>query len=326
MKYQSLCVMMLAACGGEGPTDPGDGAGDGGFKDTPAIPRPGSPGGLLPLMSDVLTLISGESITRFAPRVTDIPMATAMIRARPVESCAWNIIEEVSDRQMSTWTGLTLVAAACGLNVMTLTVDRTAVQPRDHPVLLDAGIWRSSISRQFRYPNALPAGSSGYVETTVVPATMPDKAPHIRRDRFWRLHPLEGGVGNFLLLQGPVDGEVVTSQTTGTSRTDTENFGRSVTGEVSLGIGPLSASLSATLSESFETSLEIAEESTEEFRRTVHGEEGKYVQFVVWDLVEIYSITDADGEPFTADGWNFADDTLERKVATALDATTFPAN
>ncbi|RKZ13492.1 hypothetical protein DRQ53_13235 [bacterium] len=328
MKYLilTLCLLMLVACGSDSPTDPGDGGGGSVFKDTPEIPRPSSPGGSIPLMSDVLTVVSGRSLQRFAPRVTDVPIATGMIRARAVNTCLWTVIEEVAGRQLSTWSGPVSVASVCGLNIMSTVIDRSALHPREHPVLRVAGVWQFNISRASRHPNILPTGSNGYVEMSLVAASVPDRDPHIRRDRFWRLHPIEGGVGDFLLLQGPVDGEVVTSQTTGTSRTDTETFGRSVTGEVSLGLGPLSASVSATLSESFETSLQIAEESTEEFKRTVRGEEGKYVQFVVWDLVEIYSITDADGEPFTADGWSFVDDKLERKVATALNATTFPAN
>ena len=58
-----LCALMAAACGSDSPTDPGDGGGNntGGFEDTPAIPRPSSPGGSVSSRSEVLTIIASPA-------------------------------------------------------------------------------------------------------------------------------------------------------------------------------------------------------------------------------------------------------------------------
>jgi hypothetical protein len=50
--------------------------------------------------------------------------------------------------------------------------------------------------------------------------------------------------------------------------------------------------------------------SSETFAQTVYGEGGKTIQFMVWELVEIYSITDTDGNPYEAEGRSFGPDTL----------------
>jgi hypothetical protein len=115
--------------------------------------------------------------------------------------------------------------------------------------------------------------------------------PHLRRDRFWVRKQLEGGAGNFLLLIGDTQGEISTTYTSGSSTTETEKFGRSVTATAGLNLGALSLGVSATISQSFSTSVTVSEETSETFTKTVFGEDGKTVHFQVWELVEYYTIT-----------------------------------
>jgi hypothetical protein len=151
-----------------------------------------------------------------------------------------------------------------------------------------------------------------------------NSAPNLRRDRFWVRRPLEGGVGNFLLLIGDTQGEITTTYTSGSSTTETEEFGRTVTASAGLDFGKLSLGVEVSISRTFSTSVTVSSESSESFTKTVFGEDGKIVQFQVWELVERYTITDPAGEPFTDPAFAFEPVEFHiRGVAVALDATKF---
>ena len=334
MKYLTLilCLLMLAACGGDdSPTDPGDGGGGSQFEDTPPIPRPTSPGGSVPAESNVLTRVTAGVLDNFAPRVLNVELRQGDILARAKSSCAWQSVESRTDFALTSWTGqFSHVAVGCGAATFSLIGMREQVRPQGHMNLVSAGNPVPFVTRDLRAGHVIdplnPFGT-GFVRTIIWPADPLPETPHLRRDRYWRLQTLAGGAGDFLLLTGPTQADISTSYTRGVERTETETFGRSITGEVSASYGVVSASVSATLSEEFSSSVSISESRTETFTQTVRGEEGKTIQFMVWELVEIYSFTDSDGEPFEAEGWAFAPDTLVRAgAAMALDATTFSAN
>jgi len=324
-----LCLLTLAACGNDSPTDPGGGGGAA-FEDTPAIPRPTSPGGSVPAVSDVLTLVTRGTLDDFAPRVLDIALTTGNVYARARTSCAWELVEIRTNFQLANWNGqLSYSSADCGNTTLLLVALKEELRPQGNMRLVSGGSPHPDISRDLRGGTVfepLKPTALGFVRTVVTPARPLEHTPHLRRDRFWRLRPIDGGVGDFLLLTGPTSGEISTSYTVGVERTETESFGRSVTGEVSANLGVLSASVSATLSENFESSVSITEATTTTFTKSVRGEEGKTVQFMVWELVEVYSFSDPAGDLFEAEGWTFAADTLTRAgAAMALDATSFPA-
>ena len=150
------------------------------------------------------------------------------------------------------------------------------------------------------------------------------EVPHLRRDRFWLRQTLEGGAGNFLLLIGDTQGEVSSTYTSGSSVTETEEFGRSVTASAGLDLGALTLGVQATLSESFSTTVEVSEETSETFTKTVWGEEGKVKHFQVWELVEVYTITDAEGRPFTDPNYEFVTSRITlHGVAVSLVSTSF---
>jgi hypothetical protein len=148
---------------------------------------------------------------------------------------------------------------------------------------------------------------------------------YIRRDRYWRWIPLSFGVGDYLIVTGTTDATLESTFTAGTSTTETEEFGRSLTLGATVGYGPLSASVSGTLSESYSVSVKISQESSETFKRTVHGANGKQTRFMVWILMERYTFTDSVGEPLIHPSYEFTPHELHRSgAATALQATEFP--
>jgi hypothetical protein len=147
---------------------------------------------------------------------------------------------------------------------------------------------------------------------------------HVRRDRHWELKPLEGAAGDYLLVYPHTEGEVSTTYTSGTETSQTEEFGESLTVTAGLSYSVLSASVSGTLSETFSSSVTVSETNAETFTKRVTGKEGKVIQFMVWELVEEYSITDADGEPLTDDNYVVTTGTMGRRgVAIALQSTEF---
>lgn len=334
MKYLilTLSLLMLAACGSDSPTDPGDGGGGGNeFVDTPTIPRPASPGGAVPAQSSILTRVTSGTLESFAPRVLDVDLASARIFIRPKTSCDWVRVEERLDLALSSWSGQVSYANLCGGASLSLQAQRQDIRPEGHMNLVNAGLPIPTVVRDSRGGIVFDFGpvtvGTGYVRTRITPANPLPETPYLRRDRYWRLRTLAGGVGDFLLLTGPTSGEISTTYSRGVERSQTETFGRSITGEVSASYGVVSASVSATLSEEFSSSVSISESRSETFTQTVRGEEGKTIQFMVWELVEVYSFTDAAGAPFTAEGWTFAADELVRTgAALALDATSFPVN
>ena len=305
------CAMLIAlgAMGcGDSPVDPpAPGGGDTGpgFADVPDIPVPATPGGDVPARSDIHTTVKLYT-GKFAPTISN-----AYGR--------WDI-----DRVQHIGIGI----------------------PDVRTPILHGDAWSSSVTDPFaeliieehmsrlllqdgngeRQPHDISGteGPSIYETELRFQGEAADKPVYIRRDRHWELKPLEGGAGNYLLLDGPVTGEVSSSYTKGTSTTQTREFGRSVTASVSAGLGALSASVSGTLSETFSTSVTVSESKTETFTKTVFGQSGKIVQFMVWELVEKYTFCDEDGAPYAAPHYVIPTTSMTRRAtAVYLQATEF---
>lgn len=326
-------ALLISGCGSDSPTDPGDDPGPDQFQDTPAIPRPTSPGGSVPARSVTLTRIAPQALSDYAPKILDVQVLQASVQTRAYDSCSWQAVASPVLFDLSKWPGIAGVAVAgCDGTTINLNVPASTYKVGDYPRLFADGELQAPF-----YSNAVRGGlvvgytpvihfSASYDRVRIQPMNQPVTAPYLRRDRFWRVKPIEGQVGEFLLLTGPVSGEVTTSYTAGVSKTASQSFGASITATVGAQIGPINASLSATLSSTFDTSVTISEESTQSFSKAVFGEDGKTIQFMVWELVEVFSLTDENGDPYTIEGWALDNPTLERAgAALALDATTFVA-
>ena len=314
-------LLALAGCSGSDPAAPG--GTEPPAAETPSIPRPGYPGGPVPATSDTTFAVSAVPLADYAPRLLDIESAAVTVTMRYPSWCPPVVVETYADTVVSAITGNAWhLATACV--VENVSYDRGPAQPLGLQVLREDGAWKPSLSKQVRFTHNV--FQQGILGMEVEPSSPPAEPPYVRRDRYWQRKPIEGQVGDFLLLTGPVEGSITTSYTAGVARTQSETFGASVTASVGAEIGPLNASISATLSRGFSTSVTVQEQTTETFTKTVRGEEGKTVQFMVWELVEVYSFCDAEGGPYAPENWVMADDHLVRHAAAlALDATTFPA-
>jgi len=125
-----------------------------------------------------------------------------------------------------------------------------------------------------------------------------DKDVFVRRDRWWERRPLLGDESEIFILEGPVTRSVSFSYSSGSTTENTEEFGRSLTVEVGGSWDFFSASVSATLSQTFTTRVEVRSDTTVSVTEELSGEPGVARVMTFWVLVEEYTITDADGNPY----------------------------
>lgn len=148
---------------------------------------------------------------------------------------------------------------------------------------------------------------------------------YVRRDRWWERRPLLVDGSDAFILEGPVTRTVTFSYSSGSTTTNTEEFARSITVEVGGSWDFFSASVSATLSQTFTTSVEVRRDTTVSVTEELAGEAGVSRVMTFWVLVEHYSITDADGNPYEDDNYQIPPVTFtDEGRITALLATDFP--
>lgn len=328
----ALTVTLGGGCSDS--TDPEDGPGPA-FTDVPVVPEPTTPGGETGTSSDTLTVIAPLT-THYRP-VVRAAYARWSLATRCCEKPPF-----VGNWICQEWQIMVGMPAMWSHELPMLDVDRCASNTDIDPEPVSAARpdpWERFLLVEDGQIITPAAGASGeetlwHWDGGIVEAradcqltwqTEPlSEIPHLRRDRYWVRKTLEGGAGNFLLLIGETQGEVSSSYTSGSSVTETEEFGRSVTASAGLNLGALSLGVEVTLSQSFSTAVEVTEESSETFTKTVWGEEGKVKHFQVWELVEEYTITDAEGRPFTDPQYEFVTSQFTRHgVAVSLVSTSF---
>lgn len=325
---------------------------DGQYQDVPSVPKPTAPGAETGAYSDTLTVVS-RLATNYRPMVTDMyavwtklrrcAQSITMMGCPPLPSewpDIWNFESWISIPPSGpTWSSqpLMLTMRVCNLFPPLLPVPPVPVLnyfPPDRHLLYEegktAGGPRGEVdvfewANECRCTTFPPLCSRQAVQYKAgYEGFGLSSAPQLRRDRFWVRRPLEGGVGNFLLLIGDTQGEITTTYTSGSSTEETEEFGRTVTASAGLDFGKLSLGVEVSISRTFRTSVTVSNESSESFTKTVFGEDGKIVHFQVWELVERYTITDTAGKPFTDPAFVFEPVEFHiHGVAVALDATKF---
>jgi hypothetical protein len=177
----------------------------------------------------------------------------------------------------------------------------------------------------------------GFTATQVGPCTQTDAVTYmlrwpqvttpvyVRRDRWWERRPLLVDGSDAFILEGPVTRTVTFSYSSGSTTTNTEEFARSITVEVGGSWDFFSASVSATLSQTFTTSVEVRRDTTVTVSEELAGEAGVARVMTFWVLVEQYSITDADGNPYEDANYQIPPVTFtDEGRITALLATDFP--
>lgn len=336
----TLCLGLLfsAACGSDNGVGP-DGDGGTGSDElpagTPSPPIPSGPFADVPATSDTLTVVNALP-TNFRPSV-------ARLRGdwnKEVRACqySWTILPGpcnswwnwVAETETDSWNDeLAPVTASYlgGTQVVTAPMAFSKLAsgfPGSVRMLLVEDGGAVANPSAFRRDGSGRGAEYDYeTRRTIQPEALTNPV-YVRRDRYWVRQQLSSTVGEYLVLTGDTEASLESSYTAGTQTTETEEFGRSVSVSGGLSYGPLSANVSATLSESYSTSVTIIEETTETFIRTVRGSPGKQTRFITWSLVERYTFTDSDGDPFTDPSYEFSLDTLYRRgVATYLQATAF---
>ena len=328
----SFAMLIALGCSDSTAPEPENGGGGDPYTDVPKIPEPSTPGGETGALSDTVTVI-GPLTTHYRPMVQSA-WAGWGLRTRccidvfgNLQCTGWIILVGMQP----TWSDQLpdLNVGGCADNYPDPgPVPIARSDPWERFLLMEDGeiiepargdsgeetIWQAGAYPIVESARCLLSWQTQQIETK----------PYLRRDRFWVRKQLEGGAGNFLLLIGDTQGEISTTYTSGSSTTETEEFGRSVTASAGLSLGALSLGISVMLSETFSTAVTVSEETSETFTKTVFGEDGKTVHFQVWELVEYYTITDANGVPFTDPNYNFElSDFHIRGVGVALVATKF---
>lgn len=319
-------VLMLAAACSTPPVGPDVEEGTPSDElpaDAPALPVPAGPLADVAATSDTLTVIEPLA-TSFRPRVTNA-LGSWDLEAR---QCIVEILFNCS--QWYPWEAFSTIWSTWSDEIPSQRFDATddlipmAFSELGRILLFENG--SAARPKLLHYTGSGTAGGDDYeTKKDFLPLVLSETV-YLRRDRYWVRQQLSSGVGEYLLVTGNTEASLSTTYSSGTSRSETEGFGRSVTATAGLGYGPLSASVSATLSQSYSTTVEVREETSETFTRTVRGTPGKQTRFMVWALTERYTFTDANGEPFTDPSYELVlDEILYRHgVATALQATEFP--
>ncbi len=133
---------------------------------------------------------------------------------------------------------------------------------------------------------------------TLTVATFPADV-YVKRERQWVLQSLEGGAGDFLVLPENTEATFKTTVMTGSSVTETETFGETLTVSGGLSIEGLSAEVEKEMSRTFSTAVTHSTMHGSEFSQTVRGEAGKLVRYQLWSRVDTYTFCDADGNALT---------------------------
>lgn len=300
-------LVLCVGCSGSA-TGPGGGDTDHGYTDVPDIPTPTSPGGDVPAASETVTRV--ELLTgTYNPLVVD-----SYGTWRHYRICSGQV---TADQQTVDW-----ASRAGSAGRFTPVSSRF----RNRRLVLRQTDGTTPVMQQTvnQHPDCGGFPLPGDLDRYTFQGHALSVPVHVRRDRRWELKPLEGGAGDYLLVYPNTSGEVATSYTSGTERSQTEEFGKSLSATVGAEFRVLSASVSGTLSQTFSSSVNISESTTETFTKSVTGKDDKVIQFMVWELVEDYRFTDAEGNALEDPNFVLAPDFMTRRgVAVALQSTEF---
>ncbi|HEX6791576.1 MAG TPA: hypothetical protein VF247_09730 [Candidatus Krumholzibacteria bacterium] len=153
-----------------------------------------------------------------------------------------------------------------------------------------------------------------------------EKAPYIKRDRFWMSVPWGTGA----MVERTTGNESIalsSTYTTGCSRTETESFAYSLGATVGAEYKGIKAEVEGSITRTFGSSFTVMEQEERSISKTLQGEAGKRTCFVMWVLVEQYSFVDKDGNPFVDPNYvldpGFYDEAGDRYYAFCVTGTQY---
>lgn len=144
----------------------------------------------------------------------------------------------------------------------------------------------------------------------------PAEAPKVKRELLWRRLNLNAGE-TWAILGAGDSYSVSTTYTVGVDSTTSYEFGRSVTATVGGSYGPVSAEVSVTLSETFGESITISRQEETSYQTTVNAGDTSVI-ITLWQLVERFSFSDAEGEPYAVPGIEWPELVVEAPRASYL--------
>jgi hypothetical protein len=154
---------------------------------------------------------------------------------------------------------------------------------------------------------------------------------YITRERFWAAVPVDGQGAMSVQVPEGATYSIETTYTRGMSFSESRQFAQTVSENLSLGFDEyISAGTEVeyAVTESFGTETEITKEESVAVTQSVEGRPGKIVVLTLWELVERYSITDADGGDYIDPKIRFEQEYGVAEVhgiALAMRATEFDA-
>ena len=157
--------------------------------------------------------------------------------------------------------------------------------------------------------------------------------PYLKRERFWVASPItDTGVGSgplFWIIDEAISSKTFSASYTrgvATTETRTTSFALAVSVEGSMGkaskLKSIAGSLSGSYTQSSESSKTVSEATETKTTTTIEGIAGKEILLQVWHLVERYTITDRNGEPFQDPNYRFKDEFFILSGVAVKDQTT----
>jgi hypothetical protein len=157
--------------------------------------------------------------------------------------------------------------------------------------------------------------------------------PYLKRERYWVASPItDTGVGSgplFWIIDEAISSKTFSATYTRgveTTETRTTSFALAVSAEGSLSqaskLKSIAGSLSGSYTQSSESSKTVSEATETQTTTTIEGIAGKEIVLQVWHLVERYTITDKNGDPYQDPNYRFKDEFFILSGVAVKDQTT----
>lgn len=342
----ALAATLLTACGENDPMSPTV-EGPQETSDYPTVPKPTSPGAEAPMESETLTFVA-RNRGDFVGRATSGIASWEVHHNHENIKCLAPVGDDVGPQETFKHRNvhsseLTLHGRSIAYAVrpwkMTLQKNGRFVDPQQVPGTIELGHgdvfggrqWGSwldhshnlnTVGREYTYRNYY-----------IIDAPRISETVYLKRERFWRRVPVDGRGAMFAQLTGETQFTIETQYKEGLSIERSRTFAETVDVGANGGVGysgtGVLASVNYAVTNTFGTTKGISKEKTVSVTQTVSGIRGKTVIFMLWELVERYSICDANGDPYTDPSFEFDPDfgTVEiQGRAISLEATEFDAN
>lgn len=131
---------------------------------------------------------------------------------------------------------------------------------------------------------------------------------YLTRERFWNRVPVDGQDAMFVRVSEGTEYEIETTYTRGLSEENSREFAETISQKASFGFDEVittNSEIEYATTSTFGTTNTISTEESVAVSQKVSGRPGKIVVLMLWELVERYTVTDVEGNPFTDPNFRF---------------------